>query len=331
MMIANKNFVVDETINGVRLDKALAQLGPDISRAHWQRLIQDGQVSINQTIITDIAFKARTDQQIAVIIPPPKPAQPMAQPLPLGIVYEDDHLLVIDKPAGLVVHPGAGNGDKTLVNGLLAHCGDSLSGIGGVARPGIVHRLDKDTSGLMVVAKHDVAHQALSNQFADRSLSRIYNALVWGRPMPPAGRIDTMIDRDNQNRQKMAVVKQHGKQAITDYRVLASSSQMAAEKVPLASIGECRLQTGRTHQIRVHMAHIGHPILGDTSYGQPTRRSPYAKIGAAPVTINRQALHAVCLFFVHPVTAEEMTFKSPIADDMIAQMIDFDIILPADE
>ena len=330
MTTENKNFIIDDALGGIRLDKALATLCPEISRAQWQRLILDGQVTLDNHPAKDGATKTRIGQQVDIVIPPPKPAYPQAQKMALNIVFEDEHLLVIDKPVGLVVHPGAGNSDETMVNGLLAHCGDSLSGIGGVARPGIVHRLDKDTSGLMVVAKHDAAHQALSAQFMDRSLSRVYQALVRGRPMPPSGRIDTLLGRDGQNRQKMAVVTRQGKQAITDYRVITSSPRMAAEKVPVASLIECTLQTGRTHQIRVHMAHIGHPILGDPAYGHSTRRSPYARIGVVPVIINRQALHAVSLFFVHPMTDEEMVFDSPLADDIIAQMVDLDIVIPSE-
>lgn len=328
MTIDTRNFTVDDTCHGLRLDRGLVVLCPEWSRARWQGMIDNGQVQVDGRIISDGALKLRTGQMITAHILPPAPAEPVAQDMPLNIVYEDDALLVIDKPAGMVVHPGAGHGDQTLVNGLLAHCGDSLSGIGGVARPGIVHRLDKETSGLMVIAKHDAAHQALSAQFADRSLSRIYHAIIWGRPMPPAGRIDTLIDRDKQNRQKMTVVQHGGKQAITDYRIIASSPQLNSQKIPVASLVECTLQTGRTHQIRVHMAHLGHPILGDPAYGQTSRRSPYAKIGAVPVMIKRQALHAVSLYFIHPDTGDEMIFESPLADDIIAQMADLDIASP---
>lgn len=321
----NKFFLVDDACHGQRLDRALAILAPDVSRARWQAMIANHQISIHDQIVTDAAQKVRQGQQITAVILPPAPAEPSPVAMDLHVVYEDDDLLVIDKPAGMVVHPGAGHQDETLVHGLLAHCGDSLSGIGGVARPGIVHRLDKDTSGLIVIAKHDAAHKALSAQFADRSLSRIYLALVWGRPMPPAGRIDTLIGRDTQNRQKMSVVNHNGKQAITEYRVVQSSPHLVGDKIPVASLMECRLQTGRTHQIRVHMAHIGHPIFGDPAYGQITRRSPYAKIGAVPVQMNRQALHATCLYFVHPSRDEEMMFSSPLPDDMIAQMAELGI------
>jgi 23S rRNA pseudouridine1911/1915/1917 synthase len=239
---------------------------------------------------------------ITVDVPPAAPALPVPQTIPLDIVYEDEFLLVIDKPAGLVVHPGAGNEDGTLVNALLAHCGEQLSGIGGVRRPGIVHRLDKDTSGLMVAAKTDAAHRGLSAQLSDRSLSRTYRAIVWGKPVPPAGRIDAPIGRSPNNRRKMAVLRNGGRDAVTLYSTV---TQVGAK----ASLIECKLMTGRTHQIRVHMAHLGHPLVGDPLYGRARGD------GSALARFPRQALHATAIAFVHPIDGREMSFTStPPAD-----------------
>jgi len=246
---------------------------------------------------TDVA---RGDQ-IEIILPPPVPAEPRAQAIALKIVFEDEHMLVIDKPAGLVVHPAPGSPDGTLVNALLAHCSETLSGIGGVARPGIVHRLDKDTSGLMVVAKHDRAHQGLSAQLLDRSLGRTYLAFVWGTPTPRAGKIDAPIGRHPVDRKKMAVVKS-GRSAVTHYEVL--------EILDGASLVKCKLETGRTHQIRVHLSHIGHPLVGDPVYGKG-RRPP-------PIPLARQALHATEIRFIHPVTGKPMTFHSDLPPDLSA-------------
>ena len=243
-------------------------------------------------------------------------ASPQAQDIKLDIVYEDEHMLVINKPVGLVVHPGAGNHDGTLVNALLYHCGDSLSGIGGVVRPGIVHRLDKDTSGLMVVAKNDKAHQGLSEQLSDRSLSRVYLALVLGVPMPPSGCVDKPIGRDPRNRQKMAILAKNSREAQTHYKVKTNYHDALA-------LLECRLQTGRTHQIRVHMGHIKLPLVGDPLYGpQPTAlRAALKKAGyekddiESIVAFGRQALHATEISFVHPVTAKRMSFNASPPDD----------------
>jgi 23S rRNA pseudouridine1911/1915/1917 synthase len=239
---------------------------------------------------------------VTVAVPPSAPAIPAAQPIPLSIVFEDEYLLVIDKPAGLVVHPGAGHHDGTLVNALLAYCGDQLSGIGGVRRPGIVHRLDKDTSGLMVAAKTDAAHRGLSAQLADRSLSRTYRAIVWGTPTPVAGRIDAPIGRSPNNRRKMAVVRHGGREAVTLYSTIARVGGKA-------SLIECKLMTGRTHQIRVHMASSGHPLVGDPLYGRARGD------GSALARFPRQALHATAIAFLHPIDGREMSFVSEPPDD----------------
>lgn len=282
---------------GQRLDKVLAAAG-GLSRARLQGLMEAGHVQQNARPVTDASRKAKEGEIFSIIVPPPEPAEPEAQDIALDIVFEDKDMLVINKPPGLVVHPAPGNRDHTLVNALLAHCGVTLSGIGGVARPGIVHRLDKDTSGLMVVAKNDMAHQKLSAQFADRSLSRTYQALVHGAP-PRAGIIDAPIGRHTRDRKKMAVTAK-GKAARTHFRVVESFDD--------AALVECKLETGRTHQIRVHMAHIKHPLLGDPTYG---RRN--AKAGQG---FPRQALHAAEIRFIHPRSGKKLSFSVPLPADM---------------
>lgn len=309
-------FKVDETLHGQRLDKALSTLCSDLSRSRLQALIKGGQVSLNGINDVTASEKVEAGDRLNIVMPPLVEAAPQAQNITLDIVYEDDHLLVINKPVGLVVHPGAGNHDGTLVNALLHHCGDTLSGIGGVIRPGIVHRLDKDTTGLMVVAKNDHAHQHLSAQLADRSLSRIYHALVMGTLMPPMGYIDKPIGRDLKNRQKMAITAKNSREAVTHYRVIEAFNNVL-------SLVECQLETGRTHQIRVHMAHNKHSLIGDPLYGaQPTAvRAALKRGGYEPEVISqimafeRQALHAKELSFIHPASDEEMHFESELPDD----------------
>ncbi|NNG02821.1 MAG: RluA family pseudouridine synthase [Inquilinus sp.] len=296
--------------SGERLDRLLAAALPEVSRSRVQALIAAGHVSSGGRTIGDASARVKPGQTFDIIIPEPAPAEPLAQAIDLAIVYEDDDLLVVDKPAGLVVHPAPGNPDKTLVNALLAHCAGRLSGIGGVQRPGIVHRLDKDTSGLMVVAKTDIAHAGLSAQFADRTLSRTYLAVVDGVPAKAAGEIDAPIGRSPRNRKKMAVVRRGGKPALTRYRVVR---RLGGERRSAASLVECTLATGRTHQIRVHLASIGHPVIGDPLYrgrradlpeDHPSRRFP------------RQALHAAALRFVHPRDGEPRRFASDLPADM---------------
>ncbi|WP_414468140.1 RluA family pseudouridine synthase [Methylobacterium currus] len=302
-----------------RLDRALARLWPDLSRSRLQALIRDGQVTLEGAAAGDPSAKVVGGQRVAVTVPPPRPAEPEPEARDLAVVHEDDDLIVIDKPAGLVVHPGAGNDSGTLVNALIAHCGASLSGIGGVARPGIVHRLDKDTTGLMVVAKTDLAHQDLSAQFADHGrtgpLERAYLALVWGLPAPATGTIDAALARSERNREKIVVVREgRGRHAITHYRLEAALGTQ--EPVGLV---RCRLETGRTHQIRVHLAHRGHPLLGDAVYGAAFRTKANrlgAEARAALDALGRQALHAALLGFRHPRTGESLRFESPPPADM---------------
>ncbi|TCR67215.1 RluA family pseudouridine synthase [Bosea sp. BK604] len=311
---------------GTRLDKALALLAGEISRARLQQVIREGGVRLNGAVASDPSRKVAEGDALALIMPEAKPAAPIGQDIPLDVVYEDEYLIVIDKPAGLVVHPAGGHEDGTLVNALIAHCGDSLSGIGGVRRPGIVHRLDKDTSGLLVVAKTDKAHQGLAKQFADHGrtgpLERAYLALVWGAPRRMHGTIDAPLERSNRNREKMAVVSEgRGREAITHISLLERYPALLKgheEQEALASLIQCQLETGRTHQIRVHLSHIGHPLLGDQLYGsgfatKASRLSEGAREALA--ALGRQALHAAVLGFAHPITQEELHFESePPAD-----------------
>ena len=291
---------------GQRLDKALAELLPELSRARLQALLAEGNVfEDGGDAVREAKRKVKTGERFRVTVPPATPARPEGQAIDLDVVYEDADLIVIDKPKGLVVHPAAGNLDGTLVNALIAHCGASLSGIGGVLRPGIVHRLDKDTSGLMVAAKTDIAHRGLAAQFADHSIDRAYRAVVWGVPSPTEGEITGNIGRDPRNRKKMAVRAIGGKPAKTYYKVLEAFGT-------LAGLVECRLATGRTHQIRVHMASIGHPVVGDPLYsgrhGRPGSLPPALK--TALTDCKTQALHACILGFTHPVTGERHLFSS---------------------
>ncbi len=301
-----------------RLDLALVRAFPEFSRARLQTLIAEGAVAVEGKTVTESRHKVKPGSALSVTVPLPVAPEPKAEEIALSIVYEDKDIIVIDKPAGLVVHPGAGNETGTLVNALIAHCGDSLSGIGGVRRPGIVHRLDKDTSGLLVVAKNDQAHHGLSEQFAahgrDGRLERTYQAIVWGQPERRLGMINAPIDRCTANRQRMAVSRGgNAREAITHYEVVELFGLP-----PVASLITCRLETGRTHQIRVHLAHIGHPLLGDQVYGSGFRTSA-KKLGLdaqiALKALNRQALHATSLGFVHPRTGKALHFESPAPDD----------------
>lgn len=293
--------------DGARLDRFLSDALSDYSRARLQALIREGQVFSNGESIRDPSRRVKHAQRFRVIEPPPDDPVPKAQDIPLEVVFEDADLIVINKPAGLVVHPAAGNPDGTLVNALLAHCGESLSGIGGVRRPGIVHRLDKETSGVMVAAKTDLAHNGLAAQFAAHTLRRAYQALVWGTPNPLSGDIEGNIGRHPRNRQKMAVVGRLGKTALTHYRVL---EPLASRQVSLV---ECRLATGRTHQVRVHMGHIGHPLLGDPVYGRKNIPPAFRNCLQG---LDRQALHACEIGFIHPRTGEQLLFQSPLPDDI---------------
>ncbi|MBQ7036125.1 MAG: RluA family pseudouridine synthase [Clostridia bacterium] len=277
-----------------RIDKAVASVHTELSRSYIKQLIEDGNVTVSGKTVRP-GYKIRKGDKVEVIIPPPKTLETVAQDIPLSIVYEDDSVLVINKPAGMVVHPAAGNYEDTLVNALLHHCGDSLSAIGGVMRPGIVHRIDKDTTGLLIVAKGDKAHQSLSGQLKTRTLSRKYFALVHGNVKEDTGTVDAPLGRDTRDRKKMAVTK-GGREAVTHFTVLERFGQYTLVK--------CKLQTGRTHQIRVHMRHIGHPIVGDKTYG--VKKEPFALSG--------QLLHAGEIGFIHPETETEMTFSAPLPE-----------------
>ncbi|MBN8807664.1 MAG: RluA family pseudouridine synthase [Sphingomonas sp.] len=293
------------TADGWRVDRALADALPTLSRERLKVLIAGGQVSRpDGALMRDPARKAVAGETYAVAVPDPTPAHNEAQDIPLVVAFEDEHLIVIDKPAGLVVHPAAGNLDGTLVNALLHHCGGSLSGIGGVARPGIVHRIDKDTSGLMVAAKTDRAHEGLAKQFADHSIDRRYKAIVGGRPIPPTGSVDAPLARSPHDRKKVAIVRT-GKRAVTHYRML--------EPLADAALLECRLETGRTHQVRVHMASIGHALLGDPVYG---RTKPAHRKVLETLNFRRQALHAARLGFIHPISKHALSFDSDMPADM---------------
>lgn len=298
---------------GQRLDRLLAEALPALSRSRLKVLIEAGLVSRDGAPVTSAAAKVRAGQSFAIIVPETVETPLEAQAIPLDILFEDGDLIVLNKPAGLVVHPAPGNPDRTLVNALIAHCGESLTGIGGERRPGIVHRLDKDTSGLMVAAKTAAAHRGLVEQFAARSIERSYRGLVWGQPSPARGSLTGNIGRSPRNRKKMAVLKRGGRPAETGYRVLRSFREGRVSEVL------CRLRTGRTHQIRVHMAEAGHSLLGDPLYGRggPRRaRALPAAAEAALSALGRQALHAKSLGFHHPVTGRVLQFDSELPLDM---------------
>ena len=290
-----------------RIDKALAE-ATDLSRARVQTLIADGVVKVGGKAAVSASAKVMQGDEFRVDLPVVASPEARPQDIPLDIAFEDEHLVVVNKPAGMVVHPAAGNPDGTLVNALLHHCRGQLSGIGGVARPGIVHRIDKDTSGLLVVAKSDAAHEGLAAQFAEHTVHRRYLALTGGTPNPAEGTIDARLGRSDANRKKMAVLEKNssrGKHAVTHYRVL--------DRFPHAALIECRLETGRTHQVRVHCASIGHALLGDQSYGRTPKplKSLLARLGFA-----RQALHAAELGFLHPISGEFVSFSAPVPNDM---------------
>ncbi len=313
-------MTVDAADAGKRLDAVLAAHLDALSRNRIQSLIKSGDVTVGGAKIVEPKFRVNEGDALTLTLPEPEDPEPKGENIPIQVVYEDEHLIVVDKPAGLVVHPGAGNWTGTLVNALIHHCGDSLSGIGGVRRPGIVHRIDKDTSGLLVVAKTDQAHQGLADQFADHGrsgpLERAYAAIVWGAPASLKGTIDANLARSQSNRQKMAVVKTSGRHAVTHWQVRERFGP--AEQADLASLMECRLETGRTHQIRVHMAHIGHPLIGDEDYGSGFKtkinrlQDPLKSVVSG---FTRQALHAGLLAFEHPASGETLRFESPYPAD----------------
>jgi 23S rRNA pseudouridine1911/1915/1917 synthase len=302
----NIEISLDASHAGWRLDRALAAAVPSLSRERLKVLTKAGALTREGKALRDPATKVKGDERFTLAVPDPAPAHNEPQEIPLPIVFEDEHLLVVDKPAGLVVHPAAGNYDGTLVNALLHHCGSSLSGIGGVARPGIVHRIDKDTSGLLVVAKHDKAHEGLAKQFADHSIDRRYLAIVSGVPRLAGDVVDAPLARSAQNRKKIAIVKDgRGKRAVTHWKRL--------QILKHAALVECTLETGRTHQVRVHMASIGHPLLGDPVYGRG--KSVHRDL-LNQLDFKRQALHAAHLGFIHPVTKGRLSFDSALPSDM---------------
>lgn len=311
MSDAGRHIVtIDEGAAGERLDRALAAALPDLTRSRVKALIEGRRVALagGQTI-EEASRKVKTGERFVIDIPAPEPATPQPQAMALDILFEDDDLLVLNKPAGLVVHPAPGNADNTLVNALLAHCGQSLSGIGGVRRPGIVHRLDKDTSGVMVVAKNDRTHQALSKLFAAHDLTRVYQALVWGAPKAPKGTVEAAIGRHPVDRKRMAVRRSGGRMALTEYWV---EKRFGQSLTPIACLVGAKLGTGRTHQVRVHLAHLGCPVVGDPVYGRKSRGS------AAPQVLKdfpRQALHAAVLEFRHPTTGKVMRFATELPQD----------------
>ncbi len=318
------NVRAGEDHSGARLDSFLAQAVSGLSRSRLKKLIADGHVTCDENPVKDPAFKVKPGQDFHIIVPEPEEATPRPQDIPLHVVYEDDQLIVVNKPPGLVVHPAPGNPDHTLVNALLAHCGESLSGIGGVKRPGIVHRLDKDTSGLMIAAKTDTAHAVLAKQFASHSMERAYLAVVRGVPSPPQGEIIGNIGRNPKNRKKMAVLPRGGKPALTRYRLIRT---LGKSDPPVASLVECRLATGRTHQIRVHMTKIGHPLVGDPLYGRAWRPAGVPDDTAAAIAaFKRQALHATMIGFEHPTSAKKLKFEQEIPLDMKELMFYLDDI-----
>ena len=310
---------------GDRVDAWLAKEWPDLSRARIQGLIGAGKLTANGATVSHAKDKPRPGVRYELTLPPPEPAKPQPEAIPLNIVYEDQHLIVIDKQAGMAMHPAPGSMKGTLVNALLAHCGDTLFGIGGVARPGIVHRIDKDTTGLVVVAKNDAAHNGLAKLFAKHKLERVYYAITRGAPKERTARIENILVRSNDDRRKFVVARDEtgaGKRAITQYWTIETFGQQegASAGRPAAALIECRLHTGRTHQIRAHMAHLGCPLVGDPLYGKQrglNAAGPHAdEANAAVRAFPRQALHAAVLGFTHPVTDAELRFESPMPSDM---------------
>ncbi|MDA0338474.1 MAG: RluA family pseudouridine synthase [Proteobacteria bacterium] len=310
-------IVVEPSAKGGRLDKVLADAVPHLSRGRIQKLLDAGHIrrgdASGSPTIENATHKVKPGDIYVITVPEARDADPEGEDIPLTILYEDSDIIVIDKPAGLVVHPAPGHYEGTLVNALLAHCGESLSGVGGVRRPGIVHRLDKDTSGVMIAAKNDLAHGSLSEQFATHSIERVYHALCWSAPRPRAGTVDAPLGRSSSNRKKQAVVT-NGRRAVTLYKVEKAYGPPAE---PVASLIECRLETGRTHQIRVHMTHIGHSVIGDPLYGRGRRvRGLTPEARCILDAFGRQALHAGLLGILHPRSGAPLTFTSDLPPDL---------------
>lgn len=321
-----RTTIAPADVGDERVDAWLARVWPDLSRARIQGLIGAGKLSADGAVVTHAKDKPRHGARYELALPPPEPAAPLPEAIPLNIVFEDDNLLVIDKAAGMAMHPAPGSMHGTLVNAVLAHCGASLSGIGGVARPGIVHRIDKDTTGLVVVAKNDAAHNGLAALFAKHDIERVYYAVTRGAPKERAARIENVLVRSSEDRRKYVVARNPdstaGKRAITQYWTIESFGQAVGASAgrPAAALIECRLYTGRTHQIRAHLAHEGAPLIGDPLYGKQRAfkaEGPHAEEAAAAVAaFPRQALHAAVLGFKHPITGEELRFESPLPADM---------------
>jgi 23S rRNA pseudouridine1911/1915/1917 synthase len=319
-------IVAPEYITEDRVDAWLARVWPDLSRARVQGLIGAGKLSVDGAVVTHAKDKPRRGARYALVLPPPEPAAPLPEAIPLNTVFEDANLLVIDKAAGMAMHPAPGSMRGTLVNAVLAHCGASLSGIGGVARPGIVHRIDKDTTGLVVVAKNDAAHNGLAALFAKHDIERVYYAVTRGAPKERAARIENVLVRSSEDRRKYVVARNPdrtaGKRAITQYWTIEGFGQAVGASAgrPAAALIECRLFTGRTHQIRAHLAHEGAPLIGDPLYGKQRAfraEGPHAEEAAAAVAaFRRQALHAAVLGFKHPITGDELRFESALPADM---------------
>ena len=322
-MTAPLSFVASSEVAGTRMDRFLADQIADLSRSRIKALIKDGRLTADGNVLADPAAHVAEGVTYVLTVPPPEAATPEPEDIPLDVLFEDEHLIVVNKPAGMTVHPAVGNWTGTLVHALLHHCKGSLSGIGGVERPGIVHRIDKDTSGILVVAKTDKAHQGLSKLFAKHDIDRVYIAYVRGAPNPRTCTVNAPLARSNADRKKMAVVKEReggpGKDAVTHYKVLKIFGRDPKKPLgaPAAAKVECTLETGRTHQIRAHMAHIGSPLLGDPMYGRG-RAQHLLNLddGRDFRDFRRQALHAAVLGFVHPVTKEELRFEADIPKDM---------------
>jgi 23S rRNA pseudouridine1911/1915/1917 synthase len=320
---AARQATADESHAGWRLDRFLAAALPDFSRSRLQQLLEAGAVSMGALTVKDADHRVKPGEVYDLVIPPVASARPQGEDIPLTVVYEDKDLIVIEKPAGLVVHPAAGNPDGTLVNALIGHCGEDMLSISGEARPGIVHRLDKDTSGLLVAAKSERAMASLAKQFANHTIERAYHAVVWGAPREASGRIESQLGRSPFDRKRMAILRSGGKKAVTHYQVL---EKFGPPERPFASLIECRLETGRTHQIRVHMTHLGHPLIGDPQYGRarPTPRPKNDAENAAFTVVagfSRQALHAFILGFQHPSLHKTLRFESVWPADFEALVV----------
>jgi len=310
------NIIVKEEENGSRIDSFISKKEKKLSRTRIKNLILQKNLKLNNSIIINPSQRVAPGDKINLIIPEPRKASLKPYKFKIDIVYEDNDLLVLNKPAGIVIHPGAGNYDNTIVNALVNHCGKSLSNIGGELRPGIVHRIDKDTSGLVVVAKNNFSHENLSNQFNKHSIDRIYELMVWGKLRPQFGKIETLITRSSRNRQLMEVGVTKGKKAITNYKTL---EVFESDKTPTLSLVECKLETGRTHQIRVHMSHKGNNILGDKKYRKKFKKLKNIDLNLEKLiyNLNRQFLHAKVLGFIHPKSGKKLRFTSILPNDLM--------------